>query len=534
MIRRNGMRGGVGQNSQVQARGSQSMTRESQRVQAESQMKTSKSKGHVRVKGSIPKALRHIDTSSKGQIITYVLDTNVILEAFESIFNFKEHSTCIVSQVWSELDTHKVGYSDAAWNARKAGRLIEALVLGKTQQELAGGVPITHVEGFDIPPHCTGKIILDFSPPRKSGGVDCELDEHLPDNRIILACLARKARGDRVVLISNDVNCRVKARMCGVEAEEYLRDTVYRVQGEEDVRTGFHTMPPDFWSVLGKGELLANTPEKNSPPCQLVNDESLRDVHPNEFLVKGNELYRVVRKTARTRAEISRAIHEKKIWNVRPLNNEQSMALNLLMNPDIPAVSIAGLAGSGKTFLTLACALELTYNRGEYDRVIVTRPTIPSGDDIGFLPGDEGEKMDPWMGAIHDNIDILITSDGSGDGKVGARNARLITKEVVMRCVQIKALNFMKGRTLTRTFVIVDETQDLSPQQLKMIATRIGEGSKIVFLGNVAQIDNHRLTEHTCGMSIFIRAFADSPLVGHVTLQGGVRSPFATLAEERL
>lgn len=485
-------------------------------------------------KKKIPKSFRGITHVTQGDVITYLLDTNVVMNTYDAILNFKEHRVCIASQVWRELDKHKAGKSDGAMNARRAIRLIEAVTAQKDAQQLIEGVSIPlRIEGFDVPMECTSKIIFDFSSPQVPDQCAVELDINHPDDRIIMVCLARKARGEHVVLVSNDGNCRVKARMCGVESEEYLGDTVVRVRGEEDTHVGYHVIPPGAESVFGSNNIKKETARAE---IKVVFDHDLlKEVHPNEFLIVGDEMYRVLRKIKRTSVEAEVVDRGKRIWGVKPRNPEQIMALDLLVNRRIPAVSIAGLAGSGKTFLTLAAALALVKDEKVYDRIIITRPTAPSGEDIGFLPGSEEEKMSPWMGAIDDNLELLCGSGGYTDcDKADTKTKKRITLDFVRSVINIKSLNFMKGRTLHRTFVIVDESQDLTPRQLKMIATRVGEGSKIVFLGNVAQIDNNYLTEHTCGISVFIRAFADSPLVGHITLHGGIRSPFATLAEERL
>ncbi len=479
----------------------------------------------------LPKSIRTIVTRDRKEIITYVIDTCVIMHTYDAILNFKEHTVCIPGQVWKELDKHKQGHSDTSWNARKAIRLIDGLVAGKSTEELRSGIPIVSTKEFEVGPWCTGKIIFDFSIPQKPD-IDVDLDINHPDDKIIMICIARKQRGERVVLVSNDGNCRVKARLCGIESEEYLSDAAITVRGEEDLRPGFHTMPEDFWEVQDSQVL----PKRNKNMNEYSFTHScLKEVYCNEFLVmEDGTLYRVIRKI-KSKSVLAELVHpEKDVWGMQARNDEQIMALNLLMNPDIPAVLIAGRAGSGKTFLTLAAALEQTFGKKLYHRIIVTRALASAGDDIGFLPGTEEEKMDPWMGGIRDNLEVLAFPDDHADEKVSKKQGQSMTADYLFNKIQIKSINFMKGRSVQRTIVIVDESQDLTARQVKMLITRIGEGSKVVFLGNVAQIDNLYLTEHTCGLSVAIRAFADSDLVGHVTLQGGVRSPLAALAEERM
>jgi len=480
----------------------------------------------------LPKSIRSI-TQESTQAIVYVLDTNVIMNAYDAVLNFKEHTVCLVSQVWKELDKYKQerGFTDRSWNARRAIRLIDALLAGKTADELKSGIPIVSTKEFEVGPLCTGKLIVDFSMPQKPE-IDVDLDINQPDDRIIMMCIARQEKGERVVLVSNDGNCRVKARMCGVESEEYLSDATIGIKGEEDLRPGFHAMPPGFWE--SQDPHLAPKRLKSGEVSYLLTHPCLKDVYLNEFLVMEDEtLMRVAQKRGKTVVAV--LVHpEKDVWDVVPRNKEQIMSLHLLMNPDIVAVSLAGRAGSGKTYLALASALHQVYDLKRYNRIIVTRAAISSGPDIGFLPGTEEEKMEPWMGAIFDNLEALAMPDEYSDGKVTPAQGHGMTREYLMKKVQIKSLNFMKGRSFNKTLVIVDEVQDMTPKQVKMLSTRMGEGSKVIFLGNVAQIDDPYLTEHSCGLSVLIRAFVNTSLVGHVTLQGGERSPFATLAEERL
>jgi PhoH-like ATPase len=486
-------------------------------------------------KQRIPTDLRRL-VKKKTEKITYVLDTNVILNAWDALFAFEEHTVCLVSRVWQELDKHKKGRSDEAWNARKAIRIIDSLIAGKSPKELRAGIPLTPpAEIKNGKPH-NGKLILDFSRPTlpESSDVDLSLDE--PDDQIIMICLALKAQGLRVVLISNDGNCRVKATIAGIEAEEYLNLAAPPLTGEEDTHTGFHFMPHNFWEQQGKDL----KPEQLGRGIVRYNLEHplFKQVHQNEFLVFPDGLKLIVTEkltTNRLVAETFTNFHSHHVWGIEPRNLEQELALQLLMDDRIPCVSIAGLAGSGKTFLAIGTALHQVFELKKFDRIIITRATIGSDEDIGFLPGDEKEKMGPWMGALYDNLEMLISKDGpSENGKKGQHSSHEAALMQIMSRINIKSLNFMKGRTFNRTLLIVDETQDLTAKKLKMIATRVGPDSKIVFLGNVAQIDDSYLTEHTCGMSILIRTFADSTLVGHITLQRGERSPFATEAEQRL
>jgi PhoH-like ATPase len=487
-------------------------------------------------KQSIPIDLRRLQKEKEGAI-TYVPDTNVIMTSWDCLFKFEEHDVCIVSQVWKELDAHKKGHSSEAWNSRKAIHAIDTLVAGKTPDEIRDGIPlIPPKELMNGKPH-NGKLFLDFSKSVVPTEIDIELSLNEPDDRIIMICLALKSQGKRVVLISNDGNCRVKAGVAGIEAEEYLNEVATDIIGEEDLYTGFHYMPHDFWAKQGKD--LKPVPDGKIFRYELSHP-LFKAVNCNEFLIFPDGLkLMVVNKidAQHVIAETFTNFHHQKVSGITPLNLEQELALQLLTDERVRGVSLAGLAGSGKNFLAIGAALRLTYDLGLYERIIITRATIGSDEDIGFLPGTEEEKMDPWMGSLHDNLEILIGSDRNDEKNVSTGNdspKNELTLTFLNSRIRVKSLNFMKGRTFNKTILIIDETQDLTTKKLKMIATRVGHDSKIIFLGNVAQIDDNYLTEHTCGMSVFIRAFADSTLTGHITLQQGVRSSFATEAEERL
>lgn len=479
---------------------------------------------------SIPSSLRNLHKPKAGTI-SYVIDTNVFIDAWDALFKFEEHDVVLVSQVWKELDKMKKGRSDEAFNARKTIRTIDSLVARKTAEELKNGIPlIPPTELLNGKPH-TGKLILDFTKPVIPVGLDIDLSLDEPDERIIMICLSLKAQDKRVVLVSNDGNCRVKAAIVGIEAEEYLNETTVGIIGEEDIITGFHYMPSDFWEK-NKSDSKPTAVDKFFK--YKLKHPILKRVNCNEFLIFDDGLkLQVTKKVSKTEveAETFTNFYHHKVFGVTPRNIQQELALQLLTDERIRGVSIAGLAGSGKTLLVLAAALHLTYDQKIYDRIIFTRATIGASEGIGFLPGDEQEKMDPWMGALHDNLELLTAKKGVG---CIDEIERSMTTTFLLKKIQVRSLNFMKGRTFNNTLIIVDEAQDNPPELMKTISTRVGEGSKIVFLGNVAQIDNSYLNERTCGISVFIRAFADSALSGHVTLQRGERTPFATEAEARL
>ncbi len=464
------------------------------------------------------------------EIISFVLDTNVIMDNGDCLFHFNEHNVIIVSQVWRELDAHKKGHSPEAWNVRRATNAIDVLISGKTSKQIKSGITLIPPHDLDDGKPHTGKLILDFSTPIEPD-VDIELSLDKPDDRIIMICIVRKNNGERVILVSNDSNCRARARMAGIESEKYLSETATSTIGEEDLVPGFHLMSEDFWTKQDKNLKVKNIGKLFQ---YTLYDKVFKKINCNEFLIFPDGLILIVTnkpKPNQVIAETFQDFHKEKISNVTPLNTEQGLALQLLTDDRISAVSIAGLAGSGKTLLTIAAAIHQTFDMKRYSKIVMTRSTTGSDEDIGFLPGTEEEKMSPWMMALFDNLEVLLTKQGP-DGEEGTVPQESL--DLLMRRIQIRSLNFMKGRTFINTFIIVDESQDLTAKKLKKIATRVGPGSKIVFLGNVAQIDDNYLSENTCGLSVFIRAFADCEVTGHVTLQKGERSTFATEAEKRL
>jgi len=377
-----------------------------------------------------------------------------------------------------------------------------------------------------------GKIFWDFSKLdlEKISKENFYLNPAVSDHHILATCMKLKSEGKNVVLISNDQIFRVFASHAGIVAEEHFSGVIEALPAtDEDVITGFHHLPDGLWSNLENA--VVNL--KGGKNDYHVEHDFFKFVDRNDFLIipENNLKLRVIAKSSskEVRAVQINKYSKSEIFGVEAKNLGQELAMELLMDQDLPAVSLAGGAGSGKTFLALASAIAQRLS-GVYNRIIVTRSPHGSDEDLGFLPGSESEKMSPWMGGIYDNLEELATG---GDFSAG-QNA--MTLEYVMQAnnISVMSLNFMKGRSFQKTCLIVDEAQDLTPKTLKMIATRMGEGSKIIFLGNVDQIDNNYVSEHTNGLSVFIRKSASSSLVGHVTLQAGERSKFATWAEKKL
>ncbi|MFN3414978.1 MAG: PhoH family protein [Caldimonas sp.] len=457
----------------------------------------------------------------------FVLDTNVLMHDPMSIYRFEEHDIYLPMITLEELDSHKRGMSEVARNARQVSRELDALV---------AQTPASFPEG----------VALSKTGHREAGGrlffqtqlVDVQLPVGLPqgkaDNQIlgVVQSLRQKYPERDVVLVSKDINMRIKARALGLPAEDYYNDKT--LEDGDLLYTGVLPLPSDFWERHGKtmeswqqGGFTFYRISGPLVPALLINQfVYLEAPGVTPLYAKVTE---ITGKTAVLRT-CKEYMHQKNaVWGVTARNREQNFALNLLMDPECDFVTLTGTAGTGKTLMTLAAALSQVLDERRYTEIIVTRVTVPVGEDIGYLPGTEEEKMSPWMGALDDNLEVLARTD-SGAGEWG----RAATNELVRSKVKIKSMNFMRGRTFLNKFVIIDEAQNLTPKQMKTLITRAGPGTKIVCLGNLAQIDTPYLTEGSSGLTYAVDRFKGWPHSGHVTLARGERSRLADFASEVL
>ena len=334
-----------------------------------------------------------------------------------------------------------------------------------------------------------------------------------------------------VVLVSKDINMRLKARAIGLFAEDYFNDHV--LEDTDLLYTGIRQLPTDFWDRHGKG---IESWQQNGYTWYRLSGPLVSSFLVGEFVYHegaGAPLYAQVKEVAGKTAVLKTLrdyTHAKySVWGIVARNREQNFALNLLMNPDCDFVTLLGQAGTGKTLLALAAGLAQVLETKTYTEIIVTRVTVPVGEDIGFLPGTEEEKMSPWMGAFDDNLDVLNKTDDSA-GEWG----RAATQDLIRSRIKIKSLNFMRGRTFINKFLIIDEAQNLTPKQMKTLITRAGPGTKVICLGNIAQIDTPYLTEGSSGLTYVVDRFKGWSHSGHVTLQRGERSRLADHAAEVL
>ncbi|AZG14233.1 MULTISPECIES: PhoH family protein [Cupriavidus] len=467
---------------------------------------------------------------SAGPSKLFVLDTNVLMHDPSSLFRFEEHDIYLPMMTLEELDNHKKGMSEVARNARMVSRTLDQLV-GGTDGVLDEGLPLAKLGNRDA----AGKL---FFQTRLN---DIKLPEGLPqgkaDNQIlgVVSALQQQYPERQVVLVSKDINMRIKARALGLPAEDYFNDQV--LEDKDLLYSGVMQLPNDFWAKHGKGVESWQDPKSGAMFYRLTGP-LVPSFLVNQFVylepMDGSlPLYAQVKeingKTALLQTLKDYTHNKNNVWSVVARNREQNFALNLLMSPDVDFVTLLGQAGTGKTLLALASGLEQVLDQKLYNEIIVTRATVPVGEDIGFLPGTEEEKMQPWMGAFDDNLEVLQKSDDSA-GEWG----RAATQELIRSRIKVKSMNFMRGRTFVNKFVIIDEAQNLTPKQMKTLVTRAGPGTKIVCLGNIAQIDTPYLTEGSSGLTYVVDRFKGWSHSGHVTLARGERSRLADHAADVL
>jgi len=466
-------------------------------------------------------------TVNKNTKRLYILDTNVIMHDPTSLFRFSEHDIYLPMVVLEELDAAKKGVSELARNVRQASRFLDELIHQTNKYDISKGVPLS---GYKFTQDKLSSGRLHFQTETTPESLPASLPGTLPDNQIIGIALALKHKFPdiSITIVSKDINLRLKAAILGLNTEDYHNDKVL-----DDVNllfAGTLELDKNFWDE--HSNKVKSWKEKNHTFYE-IQGPSIKDWLPNQFLHLENEKdfnARVIKKnenTATLSTTVDYTLSSHSVWSITARNREQSYALNLLLDPNVDFVSLVGVAGTGKTLLTLAAALAQTLEDNIYQEIIMTRVTVPIGEDIGFLPGTEEEKMTPWMGALMDNLEVL-TTDGKDNWTRQAAN------DLLQHRIKIRSLNFMRGRTFLNRFIILDEAQNLTSKQMKTLITRAGPGSKIVCLGNVAQIDTPYLTETTSGLTYAVDRFKNWEFSGHVTLKRGERSRLADFANENL
>jgi len=459
----------------------------------------------------------------------FVLDTNVLMHDPTAIFRFEEHDIYIPMTVLEELDAHKKGLSEASRNVRQVSRFLDDMMRDATKEQIDRGLPLPNeFSGNHGQKPSTGRL---FFQTRQLANI---LPDSLPgsaDNAILAQTLAlqNEQREVRVILVSKDINLRIKAAVLGVHAEDYYNDKT--LEDTDVLYSGMTALPADFWEQHGKD--MRSWKEADRTFYE-ISGPAVGEWLPNQGLYEDSPegIEGIVRRINGDKAviELLRDYRNERhnLWGITGRNREQNFALNLLMDPEIDFVTILGPAGTGKTLLALAAGLMQTLETNRFVEIIMTRVTIPLGEDIGFLPGTEEEKMEPWMGALMDNLEVLTgTQEGGNWG-------RAATNDLLRNRIKIRSLNFMRGRTFLNRFLILDEAQNLTPKQMKALITRAGPGTKLACLGNIAQIDTPYLSEMTSGLTYAVNRFRGWPHSGHITLVRGERSRLADYASDIL
>ena len=455
----------------------------------------------------------------------FVLDTNVLLHDPTSVYRFEEHDVFVPIMTLEELDHNKKGLSEVSRNARQVTRTLDEIVSSQSDG-IENGIALSGPSQK----LASGRLFLQTEAIANDLPID--LPTAKADNQILAVVihLQRRYPERAVILVSKDINMRIKARALGLAAQDYFNDKV--LEDTDLLYTGVQELPANFWDKHGQG--MESWKQENRTLYR-VTGPLCSKLLVNEFIYREGEqpLYAIVREIAGKMAKFETLTdysHAKNsVWGITARNREQNFALNLLMDPEVDFVSLLGQAGTGKTLLTLAAALTQVLDKKLYSEIIMTRVTVPVGEDIGFLPGTEEEKMGPWMGALEDNLEVLNKTDDSA-GEWG----RAATHDLIRNRIKIKSLNFMRGRTFLNKFLIIDEAQNLTPKQMKTLITRAGPGTKVVCMGNIAQIDTPYLTEGSSGLTYVVDRFKGWEHSGHVTLQRGERSRLADYAGEVL
>lgn len=474
--------------------------------------------------------------SKSGETKLFVLDTNVLMHDPTCLFRFEEHDIFLPMITLEELDNHKRGMSDVARNVRQVTRTLDQLVADVDETRLmTRGIPLNKLGNKEAQGHLYFQTKMEAAPLPK------DLASDKADNQILGVMMSLVAtHPDRaIVMVSKDINMRIKARALGLSSEDYFNDQV--LEDSDLLYPGTLQLPADFWEKHGKNieTWHENDHHGISQTFYRISGPMVPSMVINQFVYiepqDGEIPFQAQVKELNGKTAVLKTLHDythnkNNVWGITARNREQNFAFNILMNPDIDIVTLVGQAGTGKTLLALAAGVAQVLETKRYNEVIVTRVTIPVGEDIGFLPGTEEEKMSPWMGALDDNLEVLSKSDQNEGGEWG----RATNQELIRSRISVKSLNFMRGRTFVDKFLIIDEAQNLTPKQMKTLITRAGPGTKIVCLGNIAQIDTPYLTEGSSGLTYVVDRFRGWEHGGHVMLARGERSRLADYATDVL
>jgi PhoH-like ATPase len=462
----------------------------------------------------------------------YILDTNVLMHDPTSIYRFQEHDVFLPMMVLEELDAAKKGLSEVARNVRQVSRFIDEMMQRQGAARLVEGLELREPEGLELETG-TGRLFFQTTTPETHSSLLRE--GSFADNEILSTAFALRETHPHkeIVLVSKDINLRIKAAILGVQAEDYYNDRalddlslLYRGLRLHDESFWEDHPQIESWNESGRAHYRIAVSEENSwypNQCVAIGEVRGEEAGGIEAMVK-----EVDGDSVKLQLIDDYYDGRKNVWGIHARNREQNFALNLLMDPDVDFVTLMGTAGTGKTLLALAAGLSQTMDEKRYSEIIVTRATVSIGEDIGYLPGTEEEKMTPWMGALTDNLEVLTQPQEGGQW------GRAATNDLLASRVKVRAMNFMRGRTFLNRFVIIDEAQNITPKQMKALITRAGPGTKMLCLGNVEQIDTPYLTETTSGLTFAVDRFKSWQHAGHITLRRGERSRLADFASEAL
>ncbi|MFA5983196.1 MAG: PhoH family protein [Methylococcaceae bacterium] len=461
----------------------------------------------------------------------FVLDTNVLMHDPAAIFRFQEHDIFIPMIVLEELDHGKKGLSEVARNVRQTSRFLDELIRDANQQTINDGLPLSRIEHGPNSDMAENGGRLYFQTRTMTALLPENMPGSLADNSIlsIVLALTKQFPHINVILVSKDINMRIKAATLELPAEDYYNDQT--LDDIDLLYSGAVALDTDFWEL--HGTKMDSWQEKNKTFYKL-DDPLVSEWYPNQYVYMEDEsnFEAIVRAREGQTAilELAKDYRTKhnNTWGITAKNREQNFALNVLLDPDIDFVTLLGTAGTGKTLLALAAGLVLTLEKKLYQEIVMTRETVPVGEDIGFLPGTEEEKMAPWMGALMDNLELLGSKSGHNEWEQGATN------NIVMNRIKIRSLNFMRGRTFLNRFLIIDEAQNLTSKQMKTLITRAGPGTKIICIGNLSQIDTPYLTATTSGLTYVVDRFKTWQHGAHIALRRGERSRLADFASDIL
>jgi len=458
---------------------------------------------------------------------TFVLDTNVLLHDPMSVFNFHEHAVVIPMTVLEELDDIKDRKKNVAAEARSAIRMVDEVLGQSTPEAIAQGVEIPVALKGDSG-KLLGTLAIHRSPlaDESKGRLD---DIESNDNRIINCALEIQNQDParEVILVTKDINMRLKALGAGLNrVEDYRRDQL--VSDVELLPSGHLELETEFWKLVTDVDTWS---EGSKTYHRVPRSVFTEEIYANQYVIDSTDEFAArisqIEDESVVLLDVGRhRLEDMEAWGIRPLNVYQGMAMHALLDTGLDLNLLIGAAGSGKTLLSLACALELVVEQKRYSKIVVTRSTPPVAEDIGFLPGTEEEKMMPWLAAIHDNLEALHEHDDNPEASM-----RFALEK---GNIQFKSLNFIRGRSIQDAIILLDESQNLTPQQLKTIITRCGKGSKIVCLGNLAQIDSNYLTALTSGLTYVVERFKGWTGASTQHLEGVVRSRLASYAEQNL